>query len=167
MRRKDREILDIHEIYDIANRCDTIRLGIQGNEFPYVVPVSFGAVLNGQTITIYFHCATEGMKIDLLRRNPKVCVEADVFYKTEKTDHGITTRYESVIGFGTCELLEAAEEKTAGLRAVLDHYGYFDYPLQQCRALTHTLVGKITVETITGKRNLPEASVPAFPSARP
>lgn len=30
MRRKDREVQDRQEIFDILRRCDTVRIGIQG-----------------------------------------------------------------------------------------------------------------------------------------
>ena len=38
MRRKDREVLDRTEIFDMLNRCDTIRLAVQGEPYPYVCP---------------------------------------------------------------------------------------------------------------------------------
>jgi len=155
MRRKDREIADRAEMLDILRRCDTVRIGIMGPEYPYVVPVSFGlAVEDGQPV-IYFHCAREGLKIDLLRQNPRVCVEGDIFIKTETTDHGITARYESVIGTGVCRLLEDEEAAIRGLTALNEHYGYFDYDLKNCRALKYVYVGRIPLDTLTGKHNLP------------
>ena len=36
MRRKDREVQNKTEVFDILNRCDTIRIGMQGNQYPYV-----------------------------------------------------------------------------------------------------------------------------------
>ena len=54
---------------------------------------------------IYFHCAQQGLKVELLKANPRVCVEGDIFIRVEKTTHGITVRYESVIGFGECQLI--------------------------------------------------------------
>ena len=105
MRRKDREVLNTAEIFDILNRCDTVRIAMKGDQYPYVVPVSFGAELVDDKPVIYFHCARQGLKIDLLKANPNVCVEGDIFIRTETTDHGITTRYESVIGFGVCRLV--------------------------------------------------------------
>ncbi|MBQ9454032.1 MAG: pyridoxamine 5'-phosphate oxidase family protein [Desulfovibrio sp.] len=156
MRRKEREVKDIAEIFDILKRCDTIRIGIQGSKYPYVVPVSFGAELLNQKPIIYFHCAREGMKIDLLAANPHVCVEGDIFLKTEKTKHGITTRFESVIGFGECHVVSDIEGIKHGLKILTEHYGYFDYPLDRCKSIQHLLVGKIILEKITGKRNLPE-----------
>ena len=126
MRRRDREVVDPKEEFDILKRCDTVCLGIQGEEYPYVVPVSFGAERTDGQICLYFHCAREGKKLEMLERCSRVCVEGDIFYKTETTDHGITTRYESVIGFGTCTFLEEEAEIRHALQVLTEHYGYFE-----------------------------------------
>ena len=158
MRRKDREVTDPQDVFDILNRCDTVRLGLRGDEYPYVVPLSFGAEWRDGKAVVYFHCAREGLKLELLRQCDRVCVEGDIFIKTETTDHGITTRYESAIGFGRCELLTDTDEIIRGLHAITEHYGYHDYPLEKCRALEHLYVYKITLDQLTGKRNLPAAA---------
>ena len=157
MRRKDREITDMAQIFDILNRCDTVRIAMRGEPYPYVVPVSFGAEMAEGRPVVYFHCAREGLKTDLLQANPRVCVEGDIFLRTEITDHGITTRYESVIGFGTCRFLTDEAEIVHGLKVLTEHYGYFDYDLAHCRALKYIYVGKIVLEEASGKRNkIPE-----------
>ena len=155
MRRKDREVTDQKEIFDILNRCDTVRIAMQGEEYPYVVPVSFGAEMQDGKPVVYFHCARQGLKVDLLKEHPAVCVEGDIFLKIETTDHGITTRYESVIGFGKCRFLTDSEEILHGLKVLTEHYGYYDYSLESCRSLQYIFVGKIVLDEITGKRNLP------------
>ena len=165
MRRKDREVQDKTEVFDILKRCDTVRIGIQDNQYPYVVPVSFGMEIVNDKAVIYFHCAQQGMKVDLLRDNPCVCVEGDIFMQVEKTTHGITTRYESVIGFGECQILTDVDEIKHGLKVLLSHYGYQEYPLDRCMGISHLLVGKIVLDKITGKRNLPGAMTSADQAA--
>lgn len=156
MIRKEREITDMGEIFDVLNRCDTVRLGLMNGDCPYVVPVSFGTDRSGGEIVIYIHGARQGLKTDCIAANKKVCVEGDIFYKTEPFSKGITARYESVIGTGTISEADE-EEKPYGLKKILEHYGYADYPLEQCKSLAHTAVYKITLLNITGKRNLPGA----------
>ena len=155
MRRKDREVTDINEIFDILQRCDTVRIGMRGENYPYVVPVSFGVEMADGKPVVYFHCAREGLKLDLLDKDPRVCVEGDIFIRIEPTDHGITTRYESVIGFGKCEILTDHEEIVHGLKVLCDHYGYFNYDLDRCRGIPLLHVGRIVLDEATGKRNLP------------
>ena len=156
MRRKEREVSDRKEIIEILRRCDSVCIGMQGGEYPYVVPVSFGMEVADDMPVVYFHCAKEGMKLDMLRDDPRVCMEGDTFLGIQKTLHGITTRYESVIGFGSCTFVEDETEKIKGLRLILEHYDQNEYPLDRCRGLNNLYIGKITLNSITGKRNRPD-----------
>ena len=155
MRRKDRIVQNRAEILDILNRCDTVRIAMHGEKYPYVVPVSFGVEEADGKVILYFHCARQGLKVDCLKANPYVCIQGDIFIQVEKTAHGITARYESVIGFGECELLMDTDQVKHGLRVLLDHYGYYEYPLDRCAGLSNVFVGKIVLDKITGKKNLP------------
>ena len=155
MRRKDREVKNNQEIFDIISRCDTLRIAMQGETYPYIVPVSFGFEIVNESVVLYFHCAQQGLKVDLLREKPNVCVEGDIFIKTEKTAQGITTRYESIIGFGKCCFVDDPEDVLHGLGLLTAHYGYADYPIDRCAGLQHILIGKIVLDEITGKKNLP------------
>ena len=78
MRHPDREIADIQEIAKVFDRADTIRIGMHGGDYPYVVPVSFGWELVDGKIAVYFHGARSGMKYDLLRQDPRGGGGADV-----------------------------------------------------------------------------------------
>ena len=132
MRRKNREVADMNEILDILRCCDTIRLGLTGADGPYVVPVSFGLDLSGEKPVVYFHCARKGMKVDLLASDKRVCIEGDIFLGYEVETHGITTRYESAIGFGECEVVEDNAEILKGLQLICEHCGFEDVPLDTC-----------------------------------
>lgn len=156
MRRKDREISAKDEIFRVLSQCSILRLAISGAEHPYIVPLSFGAERKDGTVIVYFHCAKQGMKVDLLQQNPKVCIEGELFHGMHKMPNGITAHYESVIGFGRCEFLSEPNEVIHALRLITDHYGYTDYDVAACASLPHTLVGKITLSELTGKRNLPD-----------
>lgn len=155
MRRKDREIIDRKKITAILAKCDTVRIAMKGSEYPYVVPVSFGLDDAGDMPVVYFHCAKEGLKLNLLKENSNVCLEGDIFLGVEETKGGITTRYKSVIGFGRCTFVKDEAERVKGTRLILNHYGYQDYPLGRCRGFVHMEVGKIELEQIYGKHNLP------------
>lgn len=155
MRRKDYEITDRNKIIDILRRCDTVRIGIFGTEYPYVTPVSFGICVSETEVCIYFHSAQHGLKAELMEADPRVCVEGDIFIKTECMPYGITTRYESIIGFGTAKRVQG-EEKIAGLKSILAHYGYNDYPLESCGKLDAAAVWKVTLQQITGKHTTEE-----------
>lgn len=86
---------------------------------------------------------------------------SEIFLQVEKTAHGITARYESVIGFGKCTCVSDGEEIIHGLKLLTEHYGYNEYPLDRCAGLDHLLVGKIVLDEISGKKNLPGSLTPA------
>lgn len=153
MLRKDREITSNEEMIDILYRANTIRIALFDKVHPYIVPVSYGIKVINDIVTIYFHSAKLGHKIDLINQNNNVCVETDIFYKIEQTEHGITTRYESVIGYGKIVKVEN-DEKIEGLKQICHHYNKDNYPIGRCMGLNHTDVYKIEIESMTGKRNL-------------
>jgi len=155
MKRKEREICRSEDIIDVLKKCNTLSIGFQGDDYPYVVPVSFGIVCKGDKLYIYFHGAKSGYKVEQINKNPVVCVEGHVFHKVEPTKYGITTRYESIIGFGTVEKAEG-DEIAAGLKSITEHYNYPEYPIGRCKGLPMTAVYRINIEKMTGKRNLPE-----------
>ncbi len=155
MRLKSREINDFNEIVDVLERCNVLRIAFKGNEYPYIVPVSFGIKKDGTDIFLYFHGAKEGTKIEQIQKCPNVCIEGDIFYKAEETSYGITAKYESVIGYGVIEKVEN-DEIIEGLKAICAHYNYTEYPIEKCKTLPMTAVYKIKINKLSGKRKLPE-----------
>jgi len=151
MRRADREVTDFDEIADILRRADTIRLGLHGDPYPYVAPLSFGFEAREGRISLYFHGALEGLKYELIARDPHVCVEADIFHGVAKTPGGLTTRYESFIGFGMCERV-TGDEAVHGIDLLLERCGFAGYTYDSAE-LEYTRVHKITLDSFTGKRN--------------
>jgi len=150
MRRKDREVTDFAEIADILKRSDTIRLGLHGDPYPYVVPLSFGFEAQDGQIALYFHGATEGLKHDLIQNNPLVCVEADILHRYAETGGSVTAEYESFIGFGRIERVSGGEAER-GLDLLLCHCGYEGFEYDRS-ALGRTWVYKIELDSFTGKR---------------
>ena len=70
MRRNDRAQSQEFSLA-LIDRCTHGVLALHtGEDTPYCLPLSFVRIEN----RLYFHCAREGRKIDLLRRFPQVCV---------------------------------------------------------------------------------------------
>jgi len=152
MRRTDREVTSFADLADILCRADTIRLAMHDEPYPYAVPLSFAMETGEGTIVLYFHGAKEGLKHDLLARNPHVCVETDIFHGIAETPGGgVTTKYESFIGFGKAARVYG-EEAAKGLDLLLARCGYKGYAYSTA-ALEATAVYKIMLESFTGKRN--------------
>ena len=79
MRRKDREVADLEGRLAILEQCPVCRVAINdpASGVPYLVPLNFGMAAGPQSLTLYFHCAPVGTKLDLLRADPNVSFEAD------------------------------------------------------------------------------------------
>jgi len=157
MKRPEKEIQDFERIVGVIKRADTLRLGISAGagEAPYVVPLSFGFEAEDGKIALYIHGAKEGLKHELIRENPNVCVEISSFhgYLELPNGRGITTKYESVIGFGKAEIVEGAEA-IKGLDLICEHCEFpgFEYGGEACLATCR--VYKIALESFSGKTNI-------------
>jgi nitroimidazol reductase NimA-like FMN-containing flavoprotein (pyridoxamine 5'-phosphate oxidase superfamily) len=154
MRRKDREITEIEEILEVIGRCKVCRLAMAENNLPYVVPLNFGWDYEDGELSLYFHGAREGKKIDILKKNPEVCFEMDGAHRLIEGPEpaSYSFAYESVIGFGRVEFLEGDEEKTYGLNRLMVHQagkGDFVYPAPQLQTVE---VYKLRARSFTGKR---------------
>ena len=150
MRKVEREIKDQTEVLAIMKEALVCRLGLSDEGAPYVVPMNFGL---GESC-LYLHCAREGRKLDILRKNDRVCFEMDLLreIKQAQTACGWGARYESVIGFGRAVLVKDSYEKRAALDRIMEHYGArapFSY---EDDILAKTEVIRIDIESVTGKR---------------
>jgi len=150
MRRSDREITDFKEIIDVLQRADTLRLGLSGGPYPYVVPLSYGFETDGDKIFLYFHGAAEGLKHTLIAQNPRVCAEADIFHGYRETPGSVTAEYESFIGFGTAKIV-TGDEAAYGMDLMLEHCGFHGFPYDR-ESLNHTRIYRVALDSYTGKR---------------
>ena len=78
MRQRKRQVTDKATICAMLDAMDTIHVAMHDEPFPYVVPLNFGYDWEDKLV-FYFHCAHEGYKLDLLHKNPHVCVNASSF----------------------------------------------------------------------------------------
>ena len=121
MRRKDREITDIHKIENILSNAKYLHMGILDDEYPYVVPLHYGYQINGGKLTFYVHSAKEGHKLDCIQKNDNVFVEIDYGEKLIEADvpckYG--AEYASVMCRGKAKILQNAADKCAALRILM------------------------------------------------
>lgn len=155
MRRKDREITDIDEMLKILERSSCVRIAFSGEKCPYIVPMSFGLDCAGGVSTLFFHCAGEGKKLELIKNSPHVCFEADGGFEIIPGSSACSwsCRYESVIGEGDIHFALTNEEKRRGLDAIMRHYSGksgWDYPDAM---LDKTTVLRLDVTAMTGKKH--------------
>jgi Predicted flavin-nucleotide-binding protein len=152
MRRQDREITDFDDIVDVFRRSDTVRIGLFGAEYPYVVPLSFGFEVVEGKIVLYIHGASDGFKHDLIARNNKVCAEVDIFHGYALSERGITTKYESAIGFGYAEKV-FGDEAMRGMELLLARCGFDGFEYDREAPTGGLTVYKIVLESVSCKSN--------------
>ena len=150
MRRKEREITDIEEIEQVIKKAKVCRLGLVDNDGAYIVPVCFGYERN----SLYFHSTPEGRKVELIKKNKKICFEIDTDVEVVNAEKpcGWTTKYRSVIGTGRAYILEKDEEKVYGLSLLMRQYSEGE-PSLDFEKLDSVLVVKIDIESMTGKKS--------------
>lgn len=151
MRRQEREIRDEAEIQEILEKGLVCRLGLYDGQYPYVVPLNYG-YRNG---CMYFHCAREGKKTDILKKNGRVCIEVDIDFRIVQgeTPCRWTAKYRSVIGFGRARIIDDEREKKAGLDVIMAHYGGQGGEYDE-KSLQRTCVIEVVIESMTGKKSL-------------
>ena len=154
MRRKDRQVSDPGEIFDMVYRCQVLRLALPDKDAPYVVPLSFGVEQKDGKLVFYAHGAKMGRKIDLIGTGCRAGVELDSFLGYGGEGRNSTTYYESVVGRGRAELIEG-EQALHGLELLMEHCGREKQDFSDC--LPHTAVLRVTMDEVSAKANpLPE-----------
>lgn len=155
MRRKDREITDANRIAEIISRCHCCRLAFCDSDAPYIVPLNFGYEQNGKQFVFYFHSASEGRKIELIRKGKPVGFELDTNYmlKEGETPCEYSASFQSVIGTGKVLLITDKKEKAYGLSQIMFHNtGKKEWEFPE-KMLNGTAVFKLVVKEISGKEH--------------
>jgi uncharacterized protein len=94
--------LNPQEIEEILSQQTVGRIGCHADGMTYVVPIGFaydGEYIYGHTL--------EGLKIQMMRKNPEICFEVDFFENS--------TNWKSVIAWGRFEELTNGPERHQAL----------------------------------------------------
>lgn len=153
VRRKDREVTDTEEILSIVEKTKVLHLGLLDAGYPYVVPLHYGYEYAAGSLIFYLHSAKEGHKLDLIRKNPQVCVELEC--GVELVSGGeipckYGAAYASVIGRGTAELLTDEQEIIKGLKLLMAHQTGKAFDMDGSMAAKVGVI-RITVSDFTAK----------------
>lgn len=153
MIRKDREVSDIDNILEIVDNCKVCRLAMCFNNKPYLVPMNFGYTFLKGRLTLYFHCAKKGLKLDVLRENPCVFFEMDSEHGLVESqipcDNGFT--YASVMGEGTASFPTSFEEKEVALNSIMKHQCGKTFNFNEKMASSVEII-QVVSTSFTGKR---------------
>ncbi len=149
MRRKDRLIADTEALTILIKGEYGILSTASVRGKPYGVPLNYCVIED----CLYFHCASEGTKIDNIESNPNVsfCVVGTARVLPDK----FSTAYESCIVRGVVsEVFE--EEKRTALEQLIHKYSenHISAGLEYIEKLKDkTRVFKVAIDSISGKAN--------------
>ena len=145
------------ECSELLQRVSIGRLACSLDDQPYVVPVAFSY----EPDCIYIF-STFGKKIEWMRKNPKVCLQAD--------EIGNRSNWTSVIVTGTYLELNvpqyhAYQREHARERLAAQSSEWWRIPLSGARdrglvSSIETLFFRIDIKSISGLRAIPEAKEP-------
>lgn len=129
MRRKDREVTESSQIRQMLDEFKVCRLGFMDEGIPYIVPLNMACDYDGERLVLYFHCAKEGKKLELIRKNPKVGFEMDkeIALVEGNTPCQYSYKFASIIGKGTAKIVEDEEEKVKALTKLMKHQSGRDF----------------------------------------
>ena len=156
MRKLKKRMTDIAAMTALLNSAPVGRLGTIGRDgWPNIKPLNFAY----HDWRIYFHCASEGEKLEEIRRDQRVCFEVDLpiaYVKgTGENPCRASYLYRSIIIRGKALIVDDPAEKRRGLDLLMAKYqpegGYGAY---QEEKLSITTVVRIEVDDISGKEDL-------------
>jgi len=118
---KDELLQDgLKEMEEILKRADVGRIALTDGSLPYIVPLNF-IYDKGK---IAFHCALEGRKLDLIKKEKSCCFEVDEFmgkvnYHYDEKCH---LDYDSVLAFGKAHIERDETERIRLLQLMGEKY---------------------------------------------
>ena len=153
MTKRERQVTEREEILKILDKCKILHLGLVDGDEPYVVPMNYGYVMDGERLTLYMHGATKGYKLDLMRKNPKVFfeMECDVqgFEGEIACQYG--TVYQSIMGRGRATIIEEPQEKIKTMKLFMKSQTGRDFEFSE-KMVSAVVMIRIDVTEYTAKR---------------
>ena len=158
MTKRELQITDENQIRAILDTAKVVHLGLCVDNEPYVVPMNYGYTMIDGKLTVYLHCALQGKKLDMIRKNPRVFIEMDCdrqpFEGEKPCQYGLS--YSSLMGRGTARILEDVEEKMGAMTALMKTQTRKDFTFNE-KLVSIVAVVRIDVEEYTAKhRPIPE-----------
>jgi nitroimidazol reductase NimA-like FMN-containing flavoprotein (pyridoxamine 5'-phosphate oxidase superfamily) len=148
LRRNDRQLDDAAALALLKRGEYGILSTSDGNGQPYGIPVNYVVMED----SIFFHCATEGRKLENITANNGVsfCVVG----QTELIPEKFSTRYESVVVSGRAEVIMDDVLKGNALRALIvkyasDHITSGEAYIEKLK--DKTAVVRIDIDKMVGK----------------
>jgi nitroimidazol reductase NimA-like FMN-containing flavoprotein (pyridoxamine 5'-phosphate oxidase superfamily) len=151
MRRLDKEIKDEAVIREILEESGLCRLGFVDNNEAYIVPVNYAC----EGMTIYFHSAPAGRKIELMKKNNQVSFEIEHTAEiiTGELPCSWTARYRSVMGRGILSTETDPALKKEAMDLIMRKYGAEMELNYDENVFSRMIIIKLQIQSLTGKQS--------------
>lgn len=108
----EREVVEVEFIEEMLKMFHHVNVGINGDDgYPYVVPLNYGFEINADKLIVYTHFMKRGLKVDLIKKDPRVCLEFSAFNDfPDRKYKGHYHDYRSVIAKGTMKLVDGNQD---------------------------------------------------------
>ncbi len=154
MYQRDKAIKDItrkEEMIEIIKKCKICHVGFVDNDKPYVLGFNFGY----KDDKLYLHCAKEGKKLEILKKNNNVCVAFDTdhefFFRHEQVACSYRMRYRSVLAEGKAFFIEDYDKKIEALKILMSQYSDLTFEFSKPSVDNITIIC-IEIEKMTGRK---------------
>jgi len=152
MEKKEREILDKRIYLEILKNGKFSTISMCRNDEPYIVTLSYG--FDEINNCLYFHSAQNGLKLEFLKENQKVCgtILEDLGYVKRACSH----KYRSIVFWGDMTFVEILDEKKHAFDIMLTHLEDNPSKLKKRffkseESYKNTCLLKLEIHLITGK----------------
>jgi len=152
IRRKEKAIESKEEMISILEKSKYITIAMCQNKIPYLVTLSHG--YDRENNCIYFHCAREGKKVDILTDNNVIWGQAieDHGYAEGACDHlYATTQFKGQVSF-----IGNTREKEHALRVMInslepDPQAVIGEQISE-KSVQRVRIGRIDIDYMSGKK---------------
>jgi len=150
MRRKDKKITDQKIIEEILTKSHICRIALFDEDHPYIVPLNYG--YDGKFL--FFHGAAEGKKINLIKENNKVGFEIEQGHEIITADLSCdwTTKYRSIVGAGSVEIITDFKRKKIALDCIMKQHGREENQYQD-KTIDRIVVLKVKIAELSAKQS--------------
>lgn len=148
---RNREITKWKEMQAIIDEAEVCYVGMTDGDQPYVLPFNFSI----RDETIFLHSDNVGYKLDLIEKNPKVCINFNIgnelFHRHQQVACSWGMKYKSVNAFGKIEFIEDYDEKYQIMKEFMQKYAGESFEFSK-PAIKNVKIMAIQVEKFTGKK---------------
>lgn len=140
---------ELERLERLIKECPLCHVGMTRQDgTAYVLPMNFGY----EAGVIYLHSGHEGELVDILNRDPRVCITfctpPSLLWQNEDVACSYGMRADSAICRGKVQFEEDIEEKVRGMNVIMRHYTERDFNYST-PAINGVKIWKIPLEEVS------------------